>query len=38
MKYVSQHFWKEQTFWSDGYFSCSIRNASKETIQQYIQT
>ncbi|MFD0944389.1 transposase [Savagea faecisuis] len=26
------------TTWSDGYFSCSIGNASKETIQQYIQT
>ena len=37
-EYLSQHFWKERTFWSDGYFSCSIGNASKETIQQYIQT
>ena len=37
-KYLSRHFWKERTFWSDGYFSCSIGNASKETIQQYIQT
>lgn len=36
--YLSQHFWKEQTFWSDGYFSCSIGNASKEAIQRYIQT
>ena len=23
-KYLSQHFWKERTFWSVGYFSCSI--------------
>lgn len=36
--FLSQHFWKERTFWSDGYFSCSIRNVSKETIQKYIQT
>jgi len=36
-KYLSQHFWKEQTFWSDGYFSCSIRNVSKEIILKYIQ-
>ena len=26
------HFWKENTFWSDGYFACSIGNVSKETI------
>ena len=37
-EYLSQHFWKERTFSSDGYCSCSIGNASKETIQQYIQT
>ena len=36
-KYLSQHFWKEQTFWSDGYFSCSIGNVSKEIILKYIQ-
>lgn len=36
--YLSLHFWKERTFWSDGYFSCSIGNVSKETIQKYIQT
>lgn len=36
--YLSRHFWKERTFWSDGYFSCSIGNVSKETIQKYIQT
>lgn len=32
-EYLSQHFWKERTFWSDGYFSCSIGNVSKEIIQ-----
>lgn len=37
-QYLSRHFWKERTFWSDGYFSCSIGNVSKETIQKYIQT
>ena len=36
-KYLSQHFWKGRTFWSNGYFSCSIGNVSKEIIQQYIQ-
>jgi putative transposase len=29
-------FWREQTFWSDGYFASSIGNASKATIEQYI--
>ena len=36
-KYLSQHFWKERTFWSVGYFSCSIGNVSKENILNYIQ-
>lgn len=36
-KYLSKHFWKERTFWSDGYFACSIGNVSKETIQKYMQ-
>ena len=36
--YLQKHFWKEKTFWSDGYFICSIGNISLETIQHYIQT
>lgn len=36
--YLATHFWKERTFWSDGYFVCSIGNVSKETIQKYIET
>jgi putative transposase len=35
---LEKHFWKEKTFWSDGYFSCSIGNVSKETIEKYIQS
>ncbi|XZX31688.1 transposase IS200-family protein (plasmid) [Clostridioides difficile] len=23
--YLNKYFWKEKTFWSDGYFACSIR-------------
>ena len=30
------HFWKEHTFWSDGYFVSSIGNANEKTIQKYI--
>ncbi|WP_193039115.1 transposase, partial [Pseudoalteromonas nigrifaciens] len=25
------------TFWSDGYFVCSVGNASADTIRKYIQ-
>ena len=31
-------FWKEKTFRSDGYFVCSSGNASRETIEKYIQS
>jgi REP element-mobilizing transposase RayT len=34
--YLQKHFWKEKTFWSDGYFVCSIGEASPETIRNYI--
>lgn len=33
---LSNHFWKEHTFWSDGYFVCSIGEASPQTIRHYI--
>jgi putative transposase len=35
--YLSKQFWKEKTFWSDGYFACSIGNVSKLVIEKYIQ-
>ena len=36
-KYIlSKNFWKEHTFWSDGYFVCSIGEASPDTVRQYI--
>lgn len=35
--YLSKCFWKERTFWSDGYFISSIRNVSQETLQHYIE-
>ena len=35
--YLRGYFWKENTFWSDGYFACSIGNVSKETIERYIE-
>ncbi|NWH06949.1 IS200/IS605 family transposase, partial [Desulfobacter latus] len=33
---LEKHFWKKKVFWSDGYFCCSIGNASIETIKRYI--
>jgi len=35
--YLAKQFWKEKTFWSDGYFASSIGSVSKETIEKYIQ-
>ena len=38
LKYdLSKFLWKEKTFWSDGYFACSIGDASEETIRRYIE-
>jgi putative transposase len=34
---LKKHYWKENTFWSDGYFVCSIGEANSETIRRYIE-
>ncbi len=34
---LKRPFWKEKTFWSDGYFCCTIRNVSQEALRQYIE-
>lgn len=34
---LRKHFWKEHTFWSDGYFASSIGQVSEDTIRKYIQ-
>lgn len=34
---LRKHFWKERTIWSDGYFVCSVGNASAETVKRYIE-
>jgi len=36
-KWLKKQFWIEKTFWSDGYFVCSVGNASADTIRKYIQ-
>ena len=35
---LNYHFWKEKRFWSDGYFACSIGEASTDTIRRYIES
>ena len=34
---LQRHLWKEHTFWSDGYFVCSIGDACDKTIENYIK-
>jgi putative transposase len=34
---LKKEFWLEKIFWSDGYFICSVGNASSDTIRKYIQ-
>ena len=34
---LRKHFWQEHTFWSDGYFVCSIGEANTDTIRKYIE-
>ena len=34
---IRKHFWKEHTFWTDGYFACSVGNVSEEMLKKYIE-
>lgn len=34
---LKKQFWKENTFWHDGYFICSTGDANTETIRKYIE-
>ncbi|WP_024773607.1 transposase, partial [Helicobacter pylori] len=34
---LQKHFWKEKTFWTDGFFACSIGEANPEIIKSYIE-
>ena len=35
--YLRKCFWKERTFWSDGYFIASIGEVSADTLKEYIE-
>ena len=32
-----KQFWKEHTFWTDGYFACSVGKVSEEMLKRYIE-
>ncbi|WP_163531602.1 IS200/IS605 family transposase [Helicobacter suis] len=34
---LRRHFWNKRTFWTDGFFACSIGEANPETIKRYIE-
>lgn len=34
---LSKHFWKEKTFWTDGYFICTVGNVSEKMLKEYIE-
>ena len=34
---LQKHFWKERTFFTDGYFVSTIGEVSSETLRKYIQ-
>ena len=36
-EFLSKHFWKEHTLWTDGYFVCSVGNVSEKTLREYIK-
>lgn len=35
--FLKRHFWKENTFWTNGYFAFSIGDASIDTVKRYIR-
>ena len=35
---LTAEFWKEKTFWSDGYFAASVGQVSQAAIERYIET
>lgn len=34
---LRKYFWKENTFWTDGYFVCSVGNISEKILKEYIE-
>ena len=36
-EFLNKHFWKENTFWTDGYFVCTVGNVSEKLLKEYIE-
>ena len=36
--FLTKHFWKEHSFWSDCYFVCSVGKTNPDTIRKYIES
>ena len=34
---LAKEFWREHTFWTDGYFVCSVGNVSEKILKEYIE-
>ncbi|MCI9053269.1 MAG: IS200/IS605 family transposase [Lachnospiraceae bacterium] len=34
LNYLQKHFWKEHTFWTDGYFACRVGTVSEEMLKK----
>ena len=34
---LKKYYWKEKTFWTDGYFVSSVGNISEKTLKEYIE-
>lgn len=37
-RYLSYHFWKERTFWSDGYYVATIGQVSSDVVLNYVKS
>ena len=35
--FLQKYYWKEHTFWTDGYFVASVGDVSAKSLQEYIQ-
>ena len=34
---LQRYFWEENTFWTGGYFVCSVGNISEKILKEYIE-
>ena len=34
--YLKTRYWADKTFWTDGYFACTVGNVSERILKKYI--